>query len=200
MMKIIRREFVILFVLLLQGCATRGEYAPPADLSSPLKDNELIIVGTIELIPPLRDDEQVLDYSTVWDIANYEEKNKNRALLYLNSKPEQDWSKYILNPRLGKPFFFKVPRNMQYVVDAYINMRWNHHDPLLLPVGIKLDIQPDDNAIYIGKITYYRDDFNSVEKIKLTDEYEKVNAIFRKKYGEKYQLRKVKMEPIDTSE
>ena len=63
-------------------------------------------------------------------------------------------------------------------------------EKIILPTGFKINIKSSDKAVYIGKIRYIRDDFNSITRVELKDNYKKARRLFRKKFGKKYKLRK----------
>ena len=176
----------------LQGCSIGGKFLTEAGSSTSIKKNEVIIVGTIELKPKLDKGEQELDQKGVWDVMGFGEKNKNRSMITFNSKPAKSDYKYVINPELGKLFYFKVPKDLKYIVDGEILTVFSRFgsEKILLPTGFKINIKSSDKAIYIGRIRYYRDDFNSITRVSLKDEYKKARRLFKKKFGGKYRLRK----------
>lgn len=178
---------------MLQSCSIGGQLLKEADSLNSMTQDEVIIVGSIELRPKLVTDEQKLDPDGVWDVFGYGDMNKNRCMIQFNSKPVADDYKSLINPELDKVFFFKVPRNMKYMVEASVLTefsRYGNTGRIWLPMWFKIDIKPTDKAIYIGNIKYTRDDFNSITNIKLEDNYKNAEKIFRKKFGRKYKLRK----------
>lgn len=82
---------------------------------------------------------------------------------------------------------------MKYMVEGSVLVEFSRQGNIgriLLPVRFKIDIRQTDKAVYIGKIRYTRDDFNSITKVELKDDYNKANKIFRRKFGNRYRLRK----------
>ena len=193
---IIRLLFPSLLLLassMLQSCGIGGQLLKEANSLKSMSRDEVIIVGTIELRPKLVSDEQKLDPDGVWDVLGYGEMNKNRCMIQFNSKPVADSYKSMINPELDKTFFFKVPRNMKYMVEGSVLTefsRYGNTGRIWLPVWFKVDIKTTDKAVYIGKIKYTRDDFNSIINIELEDDYRNAEKIFSKKFGKKYKLRK----------
>jgi len=182
----------LLLLVLAQGCSVGGKFLPEVGSLSTVKKDEVVVVGTISLSPKLEKDEQELDPKGVWDVMGYGSKNKNRSMITFNSKPVASGYKYVINPELGKVFFFSVPRNMKYIVDGEILTVFSRFgsEKIILPTGFKVNIKPSDKAVYIGDIRYKRDDFNSITRIELKDNYTKARRLFRKKFGKKYKLRK----------
>ncbi|MDH5601143.1 MAG: hypothetical protein OEY78_07550 [Gammaproteobacteria bacterium] len=189
--------FLVLAVL-VQGCSVGGKFLPELGSLSAVKKDEVIVVGRISLSPKLEKDEQELDPKGVWDVMGYGSKNKNRSMITFNSKPVADGYKYVINPELGKVFFFSVPRNLKYIVDGEILITFSRYssDKVILPTGFKLNIKPSDKAVYIGDLHYKRDDFNSITQVQLKDNYKKARSLFRKKFGKKYKLRKALIKRI----
>jgi hypothetical protein len=66
-----------------------------------------------------------------------------------------------------------------------------------LPAGFKFNIKPGDKAVYIGKLTYERDDFNSITKVRLDDNYKAAAREFHKKFGSSYKLSKSLISQIE---
>ena len=183
---------LIAVTLLLQSCSMGGKFLTEAGSLNTLKKDEVVIVGTINITPKLDKDEQELDPKGVWDVMGFGNKNKNRSMITFNSKPVSSGYKYVINPELGKVFFFKVPKNLKYIVDGEILTVFSRYgsEKILLPTGFKINIKSSDKAVYIGDIIYKRDDFNSITSVKFKDNYKKARRLFRKKFGKKYKLRK----------
>ena len=182
----------LILAILVQGCSVGGKFLPEVGSLNTVKKDEVVVVGTITLSPKLEKDEQELDQKGVWDVMGYGEKNKNRSMITFNSKPVSSGYKYVINPELGKVFFFKVPRDLKYIVDGEILTTFSRYgsEKIILPTGFKINIKSSDKAVYIGDIRYKRDDFNSITRIELKDNYRKARRVFRKKFGKKYKLRK----------
>lgn len=190
---------LIVLLSLLQSCTMGGEFLKETNSISEVGKNEVIVVGIIELLPKIQEGEQALDPDGVIDLFGYGDMNRNRAMVQFNAKPEVDGYKLLMNPELGKTFFFKVPKDNKYMVEASVLTefsRLGNYGKIHLPMSFKLDIKPTDKAVYIGKIKYTRDDFNSITKVELVDEYKKANKQFKKKFGNKLKLRKVLVKKI----
>ena len=205
-MDVIRRILPISHVMglmvllsLLQSCTMGGEFLKEANSPGEVGKNEIIVVGSIELIPKLQEGEQALDPDGVIDVFGYGDKNRNRAMVQFNKKPEATGYKQVINPELGKTFFFKIPIDNIYMVEGSVLIEFSprgNTGKVHLPMSFKIDIKSTDKAVYIGKIIYTRDDFNSVTKVELVDEYKKSNKEFKKKFGDKFKLRRVLVEKI----
>lgn len=188
------KSFALLLAILgLQACTVGGKVLKEADSAQTVAGKDIILVGTVELKPALREGEQVMDSPKgVWDLFGVIASQKDRAMLQVNNKPDDGGYKYVINPELGKRFFFTVPRDKFYIVDGtiFMEMRRTGTETMRLPTGFKFDIKPGDKAVYIGKITFIRDDFNSITEVRLSDNYTSAAKEFRKKFGSGYTLSK----------
>ncbi len=187
--------------MLLQACSMGGQRLKEADSLANVNNNEIIVVGTIELTPKLAHEEQLLNPPGVLDLFGYAKMNRNRAMIQFNSQPEASNYKYLITPELGKTFFFTIPRDMNYMVEGSVVMELSTRGvsgKIQLPTWFKLDIKPDDRAVYIGKLKYERDDFNSIIGMELLDDYKNAAKQFKKKFGRKHILRKSLIKKISS--
>lgn len=188
----------LLSLTILQGCSG-VTLLKEANALNEVGRDEILITGSIELIPKLMEDEQHLNLSGSFDILDYAGIFRNKCIIQVNSSAKIDAEKTIINPTLGETFFFKIPRNSPYLVAGNIQMEFGGitlNSGVLLPMGLKLDIKKKDKAIYIGHFKYTRDDFNSVIKVELLDNYSKALKDFKRKFGRNKKLRKSLARPI----
>ena len=180
----------LLLVALLQGCAFGGSLLKEANSLSEVGSNEVLVVGKIEIVPKLGKNEQHIEPGGV-DVMGWVDMHKDRAMLQLNdSKEIKESYQVFVNPKLGETFYFKIPKSSPYIVEGSVLIEqrfepvgWSmvggqmHQqverttNKIKFPGKFKLDIRPNDKAIYIGKIRFYRDEFNSVTKVRLYNEY-----------------------------
>ena len=188
----------LLSLTILQGCSNIT-LLEEANTLNGIGGDEVLIIGSIELIPKLMEDEQYLDLPGSFDILDYAGIFRNKCIIQVNSSSKIDGEKTIINPTLGETFFFKIPRNSPYLVAGNIQMEFGRitlNSGVLLPMGLKLDIKKKDKAIYIGHFRYTRDDFNSIIKVELLDNYSKAQKDFKRKFGRSKKLRKSLARPI----
>lgn len=199
MKQAIKKLALLSLLVSLHGCAGVS-ILKEADSFNEINSDEVLIVGTIELTPKLGKDEQILSMPGVFDLFNAMDTFRNRCLLQVSNIPEAGGFKTMINPKLSKTFFFKIPRNSPYIVAGNITVDYpspgTFDRGILLPTHFKLDIRSSDSAIYIGHLKYTRDDFNSVTKVRLVDNYKTALGQFRKKYGSSHKLRKSLVQPI----
>jgi hypothetical protein len=152
-------------------------------------------------VPPLRQNEQNIKLGT-FDPFDAKGAYLGRAVLHLAREPmAREKTNEAFNPRLEETFFYSIPRDRRYVVDASV-MIYAHPTmisrrqmtmetgELLIPVPLELDIKPTDKAIYIGTMRLHRDEFNEVTKVELLDQSGKAAVEFKNKFGSNAVFRK----------
>ncbi len=60
-----------------------------------------------------------------------------------------------------------------------------------LPGGLQYALKPDDRAVYIGTLRYYRDDYNTITKVEIVNDYARAKRAFYAKFGTSFKLRAV---------
>jgi hypothetical protein len=179
----------------LAGCGlTRPAITDLAQLGA----DEVLIVGSVKLTPPL--DEQ--DQRDSWNVAvpgGY--KNKVRLLTgdqWRRVSPPLTMADYRDNIHLdlGSTGFASMPRQSFYILLGAILMDdSNPNDVAYLPGGFKVTVRGDDRAVYIGTLHYQRDEFFKIKKVRVEDDYARAAADFRKQFGKDAKLRKALAQP-----
>ncbi len=181
-------------LLALAGCAPFAVLPEVSDLSD-VGSEETVLVGRVELIPPLEPDEQ--------EVGTFYGRFRDKAVLYTDEHmpsgkyfDPRDANAAILAP-LDGTFYAKVRRWPQYIVAGSIYMRLKlgaggsgRPSEARLPGGFKIDIRPGDRAVYVGTIQYHRDEFFGITRIEVVDEYGRTNAEFQRRFGTGVRLRK----------
>lgn len=182
-----RRLGLIALPVLVAACAAPKDATSLAEVTP----DKVMVVGQIDLVPALTREELDIRLGTI-DPFDSKSVFQNRAVFHLSSKPgPRAKALAAFNPRLGETFFFAIPRNKPYVVDAYVMKRAGEDmENILIPVPFKLDIRPGDSAIYIGTIRLHRDEFNEVTKVEFLDNSRKAAADFKAKFGPQAVFRK----------
>jgi hypothetical protein len=180
--------------LLLLGTlgACVGPAREPVSSLSGLNGGETVVVGRIELVPPLRKNEQKLKGLGT---GNFENKiiliadEQNRALT-----DEPGMSDYAgrIEAILGKNFFVRSDSKPFYILGGmlYLDLGGKEMNRAYFPGGLKVSIKPGDKAVYVGTVQYHRNEFFEITKAAIVDDYDRANAEFKKKFGAKYPLRK----------
>lgn len=181
--------------------------------SKQIRSDQIIVVGKIELVPPLREKEQLLSSQDMVDGF------KDKALILIDNEkydisdlPSRS-SRAASSVKLGETFFIPVDRdkdgNAYYsggiiVVNDYpltgtrffgvfgmaSAMRADHFD---LAGKVKFGSRQSDRAIYIGTIRYHRDEFNAITRVEVLDQYNQARTHMAKTLKEELPLVKANL-------
>lgn len=188
----------------LLGATLGGCAAPRAPLHSfdELPYDEVVIVGRVELTPPLTADEQTLS------LGSRSRRNKVSLLVddeprLLRNEPSMGDYRGRIEAQFGEEFYVKSARAPLYVIGGVVVLVSAHnrrYDQAYVPGGFKIDVRAGDKAVYIGTLSYVRDEFFRITQVRVVDDYERANAEFRKRFGTRHILRKalataVKLQP-----
>lgn len=166
----------------LVGCSVIPTFHPELKQGMAVPPDHVLLVGRIDLIPPLQADEQKIRVGSVdpFDTAG---KLRHRAVFFLDDVPAEKRRQTgsVMNPALGRWFVVPVPRSQRFVADAAVFMEY---EPLLtgrrqavvetaqlvLPALFAFDLRPTDQAVYIGSWRVWRDEFHQVTRLEIVDE------------------------------
>lgn len=193
---------VLLMAGLLGGCASSTGKFEVSTLNG-LKNDEIVIVGKIRLDPVIDKIEQPLYLAFPFNLLHNSDQYRNKMFITIGNKhvdvsKTSIWSEASTSVDLEKTFFIKVKRSSTLfysggAVKLFLESVGDGN--IYFPAGLKYQIHPNDKAIYIGTIEYYRD-FGEVEKISLIDEYKAAREEFVQKFGTTIQLRQVKASKV----
>ncbi len=172
----------------LAGCATEH---PAVDNLTQVTANEVIVVGRIEVSPPLDDKDQVLHgigtgrFKNKVYVATGEQWREKAGRL-------ESGDEYF-EATLGEPFYINGGEKPFYMLTGIIYTTVTSDgamDTVNLPGGLKVNFHAGDRAVYIGTLRYTRNDYFDITKAQIIDDYARANAAFKKKFGVKYDLKK----------
>jgi hypothetical protein len=164
-----RRLAPIALLLALAGCVpgrSQVEALPAAG------SDQVLLVGRIELEPPLDPREQ--------ELGAQAESMRGKAHAVIGS----EWVKLDGRSRstynagtivdIGKDFYIGLPRSRELfysgsIVITYSTSRSPTPRWIELPGGIRFDVDPQHRAVYLGTIRYHRDAYNAIRKVELND-------------------------------
>lgn len=167
----------------LSGCGALipNRYPEVSGSHTPGND-EVWIVGRIELIPRLRPDEQKLRTGS-FDIADMKGKLHQRAVIFLSDAASgtRETSGHYINPLLDEWFAFVIKREHRHITDATVYMEYEpllygkrqavvNTAQLLLPAPVSLDVKRQDRAIYMGTWRVWRDEFHQVTRMNVVND------------------------------
>jgi hypothetical protein len=177
----------------LAGCAP----APRAPLTSleALSRDEIVLVGRVELVPPLRKGEQKIRGPVVGDF-------ENRLYLMIDEKRRPlaeepriaDYAGRIEAP-IGGTFFVRSKAEPFYVLGGvlFLEIGGSSMQRVYFPGGLHVAVKPGDKALYVGTLRYHRDEFFEVTRVTVADDYGEASAEFTRKFGGDAVLRKALM-------
>jgi len=191
-----RTAWPVLFAASLLGCAMLPE-RQIMDLRS-VPPDMVILVGRIELHPPLEAGEQALN-------SGQGEYLKDTFILYCGNQPI-DMSAGVpenfagsFHTTLEQEFFITVPRGKTLYIPG--GTYYTAYDP---PARVEshdfsspfqVDLRPVDEAVYIGTIQYFRDNAHVLRSVSVRDDYTWAAAQFKERLGSAKILRKALVGP-----
>ena len=182
--------------LLIAGMAGCAVPRQPVENVAELGPDDVIVVGRVELNPPLEGNDQVLTgFNTdqlkgkmyVITDENWREKHG----------PVGSGDEYF-EAKVGEPFYIKSNHKSFFVLEGiiYTIMTGRTWETVEVPGGLKVELHSNDKAVYIGTLRYSRNEYFDITKSQIIDDYDRANAAFKKKFGVKYNLRKALVTPI----
>ena len=192
--------FLAVALLALAACGPMPE--KPVTSLSEVGGDSVLVVGRLELDPPLRPGEQDIKAGT-FDPFGAGDMMRDRGLVWFSRSPDTEMEKgeFIMNPKLGELYFYRVPRSTPHMLGGYILAQYHLRSTgyrtmtvdearIEIPGGLRYDIRPGDTAIYVGTLRLHRDEFNEVTKAVFVDEYGAAATAFKKRFGTGTTLRK----------
>jgi hypothetical protein len=180
----------LLLLGMLGACV--GAAREPADSLSGLGSDETIVVGRVELVPPLRKDEQKLKGLNSGSFENKIFLLADEQYRVLTKEPEMADYAGRIEAILGKNFFVRSHSKPFYILGGmlYLDLGGREMNRAYFPGGLKVSLKPGDKAVYVGTVQYHRNEFFEITKAAIVDDYDRANAEFKKKFGAKTPLRK----------
>jgi len=180
--------------LLLLGAlsACVGAAREPVDSLSGLGGDETLVVGRIEIVPPLRKDEQKLKGLGTGNFENKVFLLADDHYRVLTEEPVMADYAGRIEAILGKNFFVRSNSKPFFILGGmmYLDLGGREMNKAYFPGGLKVTLKPGDKAVYVGAVQYHRNEFFEITKATIVDDYDRTNAEFKKKFGTKTPLRK----------
>ncbi len=182
-------------LMLLGACV--GAARQQVGSLSELGGDETLVVGRIELVPPLQAGEQKIKASNSSQFENKMFVLTDERYRVLSKEPVMADYAGRIEATLGKTFFVRSSSKPFFIVGGvvYLDIGGRDLSRAYFPGGLKVSIKPGDRAVYIGTVQYHRNEFFEVTKNLIVDDYERANAEFKKKFGTRDSLRKVLLTP-----
>lgn len=178
--------------LTISGCGTTFNGKPTLNDISELQNDELILVGRVELVPPLSKEEQYLQTLTSKRFQGKVSVLFSDTLFDdLNNLPATANS-HSTTVDIGSEFYARQPNSITLFYSGGIILTrsvQSGNETIKLPGGIKYTLNNNDRAVYVGTLRYHRDDYNTITKVEVVNDFKRANEHFRKQFGNKYKLR-----------
>ena len=163
-----------------------------------LGTDETIVVGRVELVPPLHEHEQRVS-------GPMSKKYRDKMFLVVDQEyreltEEPGWGDFKgrIDAPFGEEFFVRSKSEPFYIIAGMVilTMGRSGTDNAYFPGGLKADIRPGDKAVYVGTIRYHRDEFFEVTNAEIIDDYDRVKVEFEAQFGRQHTLRKALLKPV----
>jgi hypothetical protein len=191
------RRLFILFALSAFCLSAIAGARKPISSFKKLSADETVVVGRVELVPPLHEHDQRLRGPMSGRYANKMFMMVDEEYWELTEEPGFGDFKGRIDARFGEEFVVRSNTDPFYIIAGMMYLSLGHGlaDQAYFPGGLKADLKPDDKAVYIGTIRYHRNEFFEVTNVEIIDDHERVNAEFKKRFGDQHPLRKALLIP-----
>lgn len=170
----------ILSCLLLQACAMPRALPEASDLRA--GDGEVVVIGKVELVPPLERGEQ----KTHWNVVG-EKRLLQRVWLSTGGEYRPVKTARVdvadfqgsLEAQWGVPFMVKAPRQRTWLNGGLAHLDVMDQERLWFPGGLYFDVPPGATAVYIGTLRFHRNDFNVITRVEVVDERKDVATVLK---------------------
>lgn len=176
-----KKALLLVLCLALQACALPRPLPPATDLKT--QASEVIVIGKIELVPPINGEFEQRRY---WNVIG-EERMLNHVLMATGGEYRpvkisafDGWEfRNSLEAEWGVPFMVKAPRQRTFLNGAVTYLDVRHQERLWFPGGYYFDVPDNARAVYIGTLRYHRNDFNRITKVEVVDERKDIAAALK---------------------
>jgi hypothetical protein len=176
-----RKLLALALCLALQACAVPRALPEATDLRA--ADSEVVVIGKIELVPPL---DPRFEQRTHWNVVG-EKRMLTRVWMATGReyKPVKtlhlDASEFqgSLEAEWGVPFMVKAPRQRTFLNGGMAHLDVLEQERLWFPGGYYFDVPPGAGAVYIGTLRFHRDDFNAITKVEVLDERKDIATVLK---------------------
>ena len=165
---------------------------------SELRPNTVVLVGRIELVPPLAEHEQNIN-------VRNPDKYKNQVYIVTGSKyrqftgsPNPKKIKTYITSDLEKTFYIRktnTPLFIQFSM-IYLDLSSRSQEMAYLPGGLRIPIRPGDKAVYMGTLRFHRSESFDIERVQIIDNFRQEGKVFRALFGTSYPLIRRIAEPV----
>jgi hypothetical protein len=178
-MRSMKGILLLLVCLALQACAVFKPLPVATDLQA--GDAEVVVIGKIELVPPLNPE---LEQRTHWNVVG-EKRMLDHVFIatggeyrpVTTSRHDRADFQNTLEVAWGAPFIVKAPRRRTFLNGGVAYLNAMQQERLWLPGGYYFDVPNDAAAVYIGTLRYFRNDFNTITRVEIVDERKDIASV-----------------------
>jgi hypothetical protein len=172
---------VAALALALQACAI--PQALPEATALDAGANEVVVIGKIELVPPL---DPKLEQRSHWNVVG-EKRMLGRVWMstgaeyrpITTSQLEASQFQRSLEAPWGVPFMVRTARQRTYLNGGVAHLDVIRQERLWFPGGFYFDVPAGARAVYVGTLRYHRNDFNAITRVEVLDERRDVAAVLK---------------------
>lgn len=193
------RRLLILIALGAFAVSAMAGARKPIRSFKKLGSDETVVVGRVELVPPLHEHDQQLRGPMSGRFENKMFMMADKEYWQLTEEPGFGDFKGRIDAPFGEEFIVRSSNEPFFIIAGMMYLSLGHGPPdqAYFPGGLKVDIRPGDKAVYIGTIRYHRDEFFEITEAEIIDDYERVNREFKELFGDDYPLRKALLIPVE---
>jgi len=181
--------FIILAVLFIMSCISKKQYAGDIDK---IGEGNVIIVGCIELKPPLEEYEQ-----SFWDqYRNRVYFSLEKNILEFNDSNIRNMNNFV-EAILGNDFYIKKMYSKELYISCQLVAVAFSDGYLYLPGVFQIEVPQGCKVAYIGKIRYHRDIYSAITKVEIIDDYENAKSQLEEKYRKQVNMCRAKIKLIE---
>jgi hypothetical protein len=184
-------RLVVSSVLAILAACAPAPRAPLASLGE-LDGNDIVLVGKVELVPPLRKGEQKIRGAVGGKMENTIHLMMDDKLRPMPQDPRIADFAGRIEATIGDTFFVRSKAAPSYILGGllFLEIGGSSDQRIYFPGGFQVAAKPGDRAVYIGTLRYQRDEFFEFQRITVVDDYARANAEFEAKFGKGQSLRK----------
>ena len=176
-----KRLLALLLLVALQACSVPRALPEASDLRA--SDREVVVIGKIELVPPIN---AKFEQRTHWNVVG-EKRMLTRVWMATGGeyKPVKtlhlDASEFqgSLEAEWGVPFMVKAPRQRTFLNGGMAHLNVLEQERLWFPGGYYFDVPPGAAAVYIGTLRFHRNDFNAITRVEVIDERSDIATVLK---------------------
>lgn len=180
-MRSMKNILLLLACLALQACALFNPLPAATDLQA--GDAEVVVIGKIELVPPLN---PALEQRTHWNVVG-EKRMLGHVFIgtggeykpVTTSRHDRADFQNTLEVAWGVPFMVTAPRRRTFLNGGVAYLNAMQQERLWFPGGYYFDVPKDAAAVYIGTLRYHRNDFNTITRVEIIDERKDISSVLK---------------------